>query len=393
MDSTLPSTSSMAASYENDQPLPVQDPMDMTIAETVDKLNNLKAEVGEVSNRIAYLRDIRPHALKLLAQADAAEEEANRLEAEKNTLDKEVDRIKSVVARMEDMRYSTKQLTDQMQLDTALQMRHILENGKSIVPRHPPNARIKRSISDDSASDASSQHGPLFKIPRRDVGTDAISPSVHGPAPNAALPRPGSANSSGAAGAATSKFSPSRNVSITPTSSMANIAAALAAEGAASVARSTLAAQQQPFIDVPPVPTGTPTSVTTATATVSMPPTVMSPPLPYSFSTTTAVTTVMPTGLPTAAAYATSPTTFPSTAMPNTFVTAPTSSTTISLLPASTSMALGASGGGGAGMYAPASANSLATALGQKVELENEYGGPGGDEADDNGKGREFLYR
>lgn len=54
---------------------------------------------------------------------------------EQQTLDKEVERLTAVVFRMEDMRISTRQLTDQMQLDTALQMRHILENGKSIVPR------------------------------------------------------------------------------------------------------------------------------------------------------------------------------------------------------------------------------------------------------------------
>lgn len=73
--------------------------------------------------------------MQLLAQADAADEEANRLELEKMTVDKEVDRLKSVIERMEDMRYSTRELTNQMHLDTALQMRHLLANGKNIVPR------------------------------------------------------------------------------------------------------------------------------------------------------------------------------------------------------------------------------------------------------------------
>lgn len=68
------------------------------------------------------MREIRGRALALLAQADAAEEEANRLELEQATLDKEVERLTAVVFRMEDMRFSTKQLTNQMQLDTALQV-------------------------------------------------------------------------------------------------------------------------------------------------------------------------------------------------------------------------------------------------------------------------------
>lgn len=71
------------------------------------------------------MREIRGRALALLAQADAAEEEANRLELEQVTLDKEVERLTAVVFRMEDMRFSTKQLTDQMQLDTALQVSNV----------------------------------------------------------------------------------------------------------------------------------------------------------------------------------------------------------------------------------------------------------------------------
>lgn len=78
----------------------------------------------------------------MLAQADAAEEDAARLEAERQTLEKELDRLTAVVSRMEDMQYSTTQLTNQMKLDTALQMRHILENGKSIVPRVSLSAQL-----------------------------------------------------------------------------------------------------------------------------------------------------------------------------------------------------------------------------------------------------------
>lgn len=164
MDPTLPTTSTLAASYEAGQiPTTNEDPMAATIQETVDKLNGLKNDVGDMGSRvshqlqrqsilpltacplplvppfyapqIAYLRDIRPRAMALLAQADAAEEEAARLEMERVNLDKEVERLKAIILRMEDMREATRQLTGQMMLDTALQMRHILENGKSIVPR------------------------------------------------------------------------------------------------------------------------------------------------------------------------------------------------------------------------------------------------------------------
>ncbi|KAG9005979.1 hypothetical protein FRB93_009080 [Tulasnella sp. JGI-2019a] len=190
MDASLPSTSAMAATYESGQTSTV-DPMDLTISETMEKLNGIRQEVTEMSTKITYLREIRGRALALLAQADAAEEEANRLELEQSTLDKEVERLTAVVFRMEDMRFSTKQLTDQMQLDTALQMRHILENGKSIVPRVPPNPRMKRNHSEEGGSNPDQ---PLFKMPRRDTSSSDVAPT-NGNGIGGGLPRPGSANS------------------------------------------------------------------------------------------------------------------------------------------------------------------------------------------------------
>lgn len=61
---------------------------------------------------------------------------------------------------MEDMRYSTKQLTDQMHLDTALQMRHILENGKSIVPRVSSHPFLVGLLQNAEAS----EHAPLLNF-------------------------------------------------------------------------------------------------------------------------------------------------------------------------------------------------------------------------------------
>ncbi|KAG8968684.1 hypothetical protein FRC03_006431 [Tulasnella sp. 419] len=188
-------------------PIPVDPsgPMETMINDTADKLNRLLNDVNEMSNKITYLRDIRPQALQLLARADAAEEEANRLEMERASLEKEVERLKAVVMRMEDMRFSTKQLTDQMMEDTAQQMRHILENGKSIVPRHPSTVRlnIKRSLPEDITAEGPAQ---VFKIPRRESGEP---PNVTG-AP--AVARPSSTSSS----PANKPFSPSRSLSLTP---------------------------------------------------------------------------------------------------------------------------------------------------------------------------------
>ncbi|KAG9037177.1 hypothetical protein FRB95_006430 [Tulasnella sp. JGI-2019a] len=217
MDASLPSTSAMAATYESGQTSTV-DPMDLTISETMEKLNGIRQEVTEMSTKITYLREIRGRALALLAQADAAEEEANRLELEQSTLDKEVERLTAVVFRMEDMRFSTKQLTDQMQLDTALQMRHILENGKSIVPRVPPNPRMKRNHSEEGGSNPDQ---PLFKMPRRDTSSSDVAPT-NGNGIGGGLPRPGSANSP--SNGTIHKYSPNRAMSLTP-GSLASLAA------------------------------------------------------------------------------------------------------------------------------------------------------------------------
>ncbi len=53
MNPTGPTTSAMVASYENDQGPSVQDAMELTIAETMGKLNSLRLEVGEMSNKVS----------------------------------------------------------------------------------------------------------------------------------------------------------------------------------------------------------------------------------------------------------------------------------------------------------------------------------------------------
>ncbi|KAG9046488.1 hypothetical protein FS837_004331 [Tulasnella sp. UAMH 9824] len=385
----------MVASYENNDPLPVEDPMLLTIRETMVKLDSLKTDQTDMSSKINYLRDIRPRALALLAQADAAEEEANRLEVERATIDKEIERLRSVVNRMEDMRYSTKQLTDQMHLDTALQMRHILENGKSIVPR-------------------------------------ADSPT------SAALANP-TTSGSPATSSSMSKYSPSRQLSLTPGSSgVANYAALAASE--AAVSRQSLAGGQQPFVDVPPLPTTAAVAVMPALPVVPVIPAVngavsaspgsgrilhnMTPPaslataaMPSAAFTTTIksesglsmvaptvgyplVAGVVQTAIPlTSAAMSTAmQSSFPSSVPFTPAAGPPYGSPPVMMYgPPSTVMTNGAasvpaSGGGGVGMYP--SASTMATALSQKDEdLKSKAQFAGDAEGDEDGRARDALFR
>ncbi|KAG8862458.1 hypothetical protein FRB96_001529 [Tulasnella sp. 330] len=239
MDASLPSTSAMAATYESGQTSSV-DPMDLTISETMEKLNGVRQEVSEMSNKITYLREIRGRALALLAQADAAEEEANRLELEQVTLDKEVERLTAVVFRMEDMRFSTKQLTDQMQLDTALQV--------------PANPRMKRNHSEEGGSNADQ---PLFKMPRRDTSSDLTPTPLSNNVNNSgigggALTRPGSANSP--SNGTIHKYSPNRALSLTP-GSLASIAALAGGEPPRSLPSQRLPGSQNASVSPPSLPT------------------------------------------------------------------------------------------------------------------------------------------
>lgn len=409
MDSTLPSTSTMAASYDNDEPLPVEDPMLLTIRETASKLDSLRADQNDMSSKINYLRDIRPRALQLLAQADQAEEEANRLEAERATIDKEIERLRSVVNRMEDMRYSTKQLTDQMHLDTALQMRHILENGKSIVPRHPPNPRIKRSISDD----ASDTQGPVFKMPRLDPpGTD--SPT------SAGLPNP-AALGSPATGSSVSKYSPSRQLSLTPGSSgVANYAALAASE--AAVSRQSLAGTQQPFVDVPSLPTTATVAVMPAVPVLPVLPlngTISASPgsgrilhnmtPPAAFAATAVSSAALGTNIksePGLPMFSSSvgypmlagvvPTAIPTMSVPLTTNAGPPYGSPPVVMygvPATTMNNGGSSvSGGGVGFYS--STSTMATALSQKDEnLKSEAQFAGEAEGSEDGRARDALFR
>lgn len=418
IDSTLPSTSSMAASYENNEPPSVEDPMLLTIRETMVKLDGLQTEQTDMSSKINYLRDIRPRALQLLAQAEAAEEEANRLEMERATIDKEIERLRSVVNRMEDMRYSTKQLTEQMHLDTALQMRHILENGKSIVPRHPPNPRIKRSISDDADT-----AGPVFKMPRLDP-PGADSPT------SAGLPNPMATTSgSPATNSSASKYSPSRQLSLTPGSS-ANYAALAASE--AAVSRQSLAGSQQPFVDVPPLPTNATVAVMPAIPVVPVIPVAngtvnasprsgrvlhnMTPPtsamssaaFTTNFKTEPGLSMVGPIGylgvVPsaismTSATMSTAMQSSISNGVPmSTNAGPPYGSPPVMMYgPPATMMTNGgasapASGGGGVGMYP--SASTMATALSQKDEdLKSKAQFSGDAEGDEDGRARDALFR
>lgn len=55
MDASLPSTSGLAASYEAGQ-TPQVDPMDLTIRETMDKLNGIRQEVAEVNGKVSAYR-------------------------------------------------------------------------------------------------------------------------------------------------------------------------------------------------------------------------------------------------------------------------------------------------------------------------------------------------
>ncbi|KAG8933245.1 hypothetical protein FRC01_010234 [Tulasnella sp. 417] len=384
IDTTLASTSSMVASYENNEPPAVEDPMLLTIRETMVKLDSLKTEQNDMGSKINYLRDIRPRALQLLAQADAAEEEANRLEAERATIDKEIERLRSVVNRMEDMRYSTKQLTDQMHLDTALQMRHILENGKSIVPR-------------------------------------SDSPTT------AALANP----SSPATGSSVSKYSPSRQLSLTPGSSgVANYAALAASE--AAVSRQSLAGSQQPFMDVPPLPTTATVAVMPAVPVVPVIPAIngtvsaspgggrmlhnMTP--PASLATTAMSSAAFASAikaesglsmmassagyplvgvLPTAV-MSTNLSSFPNPVPLTATAVPPYGSPPVVMYGApATVMTNGvasapASGGGGVGMYP--SASTMATALSQKDEdFKSDVQFAGEAEGDEDGRARDALFR
>ncbi|KAG8949164.1 hypothetical protein FRC04_008962 [Tulasnella sp. 424] len=367
----------MAASYENNEPLPVEDPMLLTIRETASKLDSLRADQNDMSSKINYLRDIRPRALQLLAQADAAEEEANRLEAERATIDKEIERLRSVVNRMEDMRYSTKQLTDQMHLDTALQMRHILENGKSIVPR-----------------------------------TD--SPT------SAGLPNP-AASGSPATGSSVSKYSPSRQLSLTPGSSgVANYAALAASE--AAVSRQSLAGTQQPFVDVPSLPTTATVAVMPAVPVLPVLPvngTISASPgsgrilhnmtPPAAFAATAVSSAALGTnvksepglpmfsssvGYPMVAGVV--PTAIPTMSVPLTTNAGPPYGSPPVVMygvPATTMNNGGSSvSGGGVGFYS--STSTMATALSQKDEnLKSEAQFAGEAEGNEDGRARDALFR
>ncbi|KAG8985530.1 hypothetical protein FRB90_004649 [Tulasnella sp. 427] len=210
--SSLPSNAALIHSYENNEPPPVDDPMRLTIEETTEKMNELVGEQTAMGNRIEYLRGIRARALALLAEADVAEVEANQIEAEKDLVDREVNRLQAVVERMSEMWNHTKKLTDKMRLDTSLQMAHLLTNGKTIVPRMhedvSPPSRTKSPIDSPAMINQASSASP--------------------------------ATSSSA-----TKFSPGRQLSLTPGSSVAPNYAALAASEAA-VSRQSLAGAQQP---------------------------------------------------------------------------------------------------------------------------------------------------